>query len=152
MTTCANIKRSADKLAGLSPGTLPPGVRDHLAACPGCACALAAARLARGLLAVAADGPEPAEGFVARVRAALPAPGAARHAAEDPWRPAWGLVPAFAVTAAALLLLFQASVAPPGPAGLVPAESLSAGERLVLDARQPDADLLLAAVMEGDAR
>lgn len=151
MEACAMITRTVETLAGLPPETLPPGVRDHLAGCPGCARALAAARLARGLLAATADGPEPPEGFAARVGAALAAGGAARHAAEDLWRPAWGLVPAFAVTAAALLLLFQASVAP-APAGLVPAENLSAGERLVLDVRQPDADLLLAAVMEGDAR
>jgi hypothetical protein len=63
------------------------------------------------------------------------------------WRPAWGLLPVFAATAAALLILFQAS-APPVAAGLVPTANLSLGERLVLEERAPDPDLVLAAVME----
>jgi len=56
-------------------------------------------------------------------------------------------VPVFAATAAALLILFQAST-PPVAAGLVPTANLSAGERLVLEERPPDPDLVLAAVME----
>lgn len=150
MVTCTMLRRDVERWAGVPREALPPAVRGHVAGCPGCTRALAAARLARGLVAAALEGSEPPEGFPGRVLAALPRRAAARPAQEDLWRPAWGLMPAFAVTAAALLLLFRVS-AGPAPMGLLPAESLSAGEHLVLDAPQPDADLVLAAVMEGGA-
>lgn len=150
MRSCEEIRTRVTELAAVRPDELPRRVREHVAGCPACGRALAAARLARGLVA-AAEGPEPPSGFGARVLAALPAGPARRHADEDLWAPAWGLVPAFAATAAALLILFQAS-AVSSPVGLVPAEGLSAGERLVLEAGAPDPDLVLAAVMEGGGR
>lgn len=110
------------------------------------------ARLSRALVAAAAEGLEPPAGFAERVLAALPPAGPARGRAEaDPWRPAWGLVPAFAAMAAALLILFQSSVTPV-VGGLLPVEDLSPGERLVMEARPPDTDLVLAAVLEGGGR
>ena len=151
MKSCEPIRRNVTDLAAVPPGQLPPWVREHLTSCSHCLRILESARLSRGLVAAAADGPEPPADFAERVLAALPARPAPRRADEDLWRPAWGLVPAFAATAAALLILFQAAAAPVSP-GLVPAEGLSSGERLVLAAGPPDPDLVLAAVMEGGGR
>jgi hypothetical protein len=110
--------------------------------------------LSLGLAAAAAEGPEPPAGFAEGVLAAVPAARPLRGWAQaDPWRPAWGLVPAFAAMAAALLILFQfQSGATPIAGGLLPVEGLSAGERLVMEGRPPDPDLVLAAVMEGGDR
>lgn len=149
MRVCLDINQNIGELAGLPPEELSPRVREHLVGCPACARALEAARLTRGLMAATASGPEPLADFARRVAAAAPAgPPPFPAEAPDLWRPAWGLLPAFAATAAALLILFQASPAPV-PGGLLPAENLSAGERLVLDAPPPDPDLVLAAVLEG---
>jgi hypothetical protein len=49
--------------------------------------------------------------------------------------------------AALLLILYQFNGVP-GSFGLVPAEGLSAGEHLVLEASPPEPDAVLAAVME----
>ncbi len=149
MGPCEEIKRNVAALAALRSEDLPAGIGGHLAGCPACAQALAAARLGRGLLMAAAEGAKPPADFAERVLAALPAGPAPRRADVDLWRPAWGLVPAFAATAAALLILFQATAAPIS-LGLVPTEGLSTGERLVLEARPLDPDLVLAAVMEGN--
>lgn len=151
MESCESIRGHMADLAGTPPGRLPPWAREHLASCPGCARALESTRLSRGLVAAAAGHAEPPAGFPERVVAALPAPPARGWSEAELWRPAWGLVPVFAATAAALLLLFQSSPAP-APGGLLPAENLSAGERLVLEGRPPDPDLVLAAVMEGGGR
>jgi hypothetical protein len=56
-----------------------------------------------------------------------------------------------------LLILFQfeggvGSMSVGLTPGLLPEEGLSASERLVLGPTTPDLDLVLAAVMEGDAR
>jgi hypothetical protein len=152
MTSCKQIRKTVRDLAALPPEQLPPWVREHLTSCPGCLGTLESARLSRGLVAAAAEGPAPPAEFAERVLAALPAAGPVRGRAEaDPWRPAWGLVPAFAAMAAALLILFQSS-AVPIPGGLLPVEGLSAGERLVMEARPPDPDLVLAAVLEGSGQ
>lgn len=152
MRACRRINQDITELAGVPPEELSPWVREHLVGCPACTRALEAARLTRGLMAATASGSEPPADFARRVAAAVPAgPPPFPAEASDLWRPAWGLVPAFAATAAALLILFQASGAP-GPGGLVPVEGLSAGERLVLEARPPDPDLILAAVMEAGGR
>ena len=147
MDSCKALRRTLRDIAALPADRLPPWVRDHLTRCSGCARALAAARLTQGLLSTVAAGPEPPQEFAQRVLAALPARPARRPAEPGLWRPAWGLVPAFAATVAGLLVLFQAS-ASPVTGGLVPTANLSAGERLVLEERPPDQDLLLAAVME----
>ncbi len=151
MRSCKPIRKNLTDLAAVPPGQLPPWVREHLTSCPNCLRTLESARLSRGLVAAAAGGPEPPADFAERVLAALPTGPPPLRAHEDLWRPAWGLVPAFAATAAALLILFQATAAPVVP-GLVPAEGLSAGERLLLVAGPPDPDLVLAAVMEGGGR
>ncbi len=147
MEACNEVKRRIGEIAAVPAAEIPAGVRDHLRQCPACTRALEAARLARGLLAAAADAPEPAPKFATRVLAALPGPKARRPNA-DLWRLGWGLVPAFAAMAALLLILYQGSVVS-GPIGLVPVEGLSTGERLVLEASPPEADAILAAVMEG---
>lgn len=147
MGSCEEVAKRIEKLAALPAAELPSGIREHLAGCPACTRLLTAARVARGLLAAAADAPAPPAGFAERVVAALPASRAGR-ADEDLWRLGWGLVPAFAATVVLLLVLYQAS-AVPGPVGLVLAEGLSSGERLVLEPASPEPDAVLAAVMEG---
>lgn len=149
MGSCDEVTRRIGELAALRAPGLPAGVRDHLAGCRDCARTLEAARLSRGLLAAAADAPEPPADFVDRVLAGLPEPRPARSEGEL-WRLGWGLVPAFAATVALLAFLYdyQAGALLP-PVGLVPLEGLSAGERLVLEAPPPEPDAVLTAVMEG---
>jgi anti-sigma factor RsiW len=131
---------------------LPAEVAAHLAACPECARALAAVRLARGLVASAARGVEPPPGFAARVMAAVGVAGRdpRRQGNAGVWRPAWALVPAFGCVVAALVVATLPG-GDPAPAvtywpgfGAVP----SAGERLVIEADAPDQDVVLAAVLE----
>ena len=151
MESCEELRSRIQELAVLQATALPPSARNHLEGCPACTRALAAARLARGLLAVAGEGQQPPAEFVERVLTALPGGATSWEADADLWRLGWKLVPAFAATVVAFLIFFQASGAP-GPVGLVPAEGLSASERLVLEAPSPEPDLVLAAVMEGDGR
>ena len=148
MDTCDEVRKRIGGLAGSPPAEVSAGVREHLAGCPSCARMLAVARLARGLVATAAEGPEPPAGFAEGVLGALPPGRMPARTDSDLWRFGWRLVPAFAATAALVLVLYQASDVW-GPTGLVPAESLSAGERLVLGASPPEPDLVLAAVVEG---
>ncbi len=149
MGSCEEVTKRIGEFAALLAAELPAGIRDHLAGCPACARGLAAARLGRGLLAAAADAPEPPAEFSDRVLAALPEPRPSRSEA-DLWRLGWGLVPAFAATVALLVVLhqYQAGAVSP-PIGLVPLEGLSTGERLVLEASPPEPDVVLTAVMEG---
>jgi hypothetical protein len=163
MAACDDLGRRVDELAALDAAALPAWAMDHLASCPACARLLRRARLTRGLLAIAKEGAEPPTHFAQRVLAALPA--TRSRGATDPelWGLGWRLVPAFAATAALMLVLFQfeapigappASLAPSLASGLAPGlvtdEGLSASERLVLGTAQPDLDLVLAAVMEMD--
>lgn len=161
MGACEELGKKMDELAALDTAAMPAWAMDHLATCPTCTRSVMRARLTRGLLASANEGQEPPADFAQRVLAALPASHPARVADPDLWRLSWRLVPAFAATAAMLLILFQfeagvgsMSVGPaPGLApGLVPEEGLSASERLVLGGAPPDLDLVLAAVMERDGR
>jgi anti-sigma factor RsiW len=149
MNSCREVDKRITELAAVPTTEMPGGIREHLAGCPACARALAAARLGRGLLAAAADAPEPPAGFADRVLAALSATRPSRPEAEI-WRLGWGLVPAFAATAVLLMILYQYQAdASLGPVGLVPLEGLSASERIVLEATPPEPDLVLTAVMEG---
>jgi hypothetical protein len=163
MTACEDLGRQLNELAALDLAAMPAWAVEHLASCPTCTHGLRQARLARGLLAIASEGPEPPADFAERVLAALPASHPARVTDPDLWRLGWRLVPAFAATAAMLLILFQFEAGlgtmsvgvAPGPApSLVPVETLSASEDLVLGgaASDPDLDLVLAAVMERDGR
>jgi hypothetical protein len=151
MESCEELRSKIHELAVLQATALPASARNHLEECPACTRALAAARLARGLLAVAGEEPEPPADFVERVLGTLPPERAVWGTDADLWRLGWKLVPAFAATVVAFLIFFQASGVP-GPVGLVSAEGLSASERLVLEAPSPEPDLVLAAVMEGDGR
>jgi len=149
MRSCGEVEKRITELAAVPATEMPAGIREHLAGCLTCARALVAARLGRGLLAAAADAPEPPAGFADRVLAALPETRPSRPEAEM-WRLGWGLVPAFAATAVLLMVLYQYQAgAAPGPVGLVPLEGLSASERIVLEATPPEPDLVLTAVMEG---
>jgi predicted anti-sigma-YlaC factor YlaD len=149
MRSCGEVEKRIAELAALRPTEVPAEIREHLAGCPACRRALAAARLGRGLLAAAADAPEPPAEFADRVLAALPGTRPSRPETEM-WRLGWGLVPAFAATVAVLVILYQfQNGALPGPIGLVSMEELSAGERIVLEAAPPEPDLVLTAVMEG---
>lgn len=149
MTACNEVRQRIGALAALPAAGLPAGIRDHMAGCPACARELRAARLGRGLLQAAADAPEPPADFTEGVLAALAGRSVPRPEA-DLWRVGWGLVPAFAAMVALLAILYDLQAGPvPPPAGLVPLEGLSAGERLVLDASPPEPDAILTAVMEG---
>ncbi len=147
MESCNEVIRRIGELAAVPVAEIPARVGEHLQGCPACTRALAAARLARGLLAAAAVAPEPPAEFADRVLAALPGPTSLRPDT-DLWRLGWGLVPAFAAMAVLLLILYQGSVAS-GPNGLIPVEGLSSGERLVLETSPAEPDVILAAVMEG---
>ena len=161
MGSCEDLGKRMHELVALEAAAMPSWAMDHLASCPTCTRSLMRARLARGLLATAQEGQEPPADFSQRVLAALPA--TRLPAATDPelWRLGWRLVPAFAATAALVLMLFQfearvgstsASLAPSLAPSLMPDEAFSASERLVLGAAPPDLDLVLAAVMEGDRK
>jgi hypothetical protein len=151
MNTCRAIKRDLARLAPLGAGELPARVGEHLAACRVCRRRLEAARLARYATRVPVEAAPPPPDFSLRVAAALASTGAAARPEADPWRPAWGLIPAFAAMLAGLFILYQVSEAPEST-GFLPMENLSAGEHLVLGASAPGLDLVLAAVMEREAR
>lgn len=106
--------------------------------------------MARGLVAVLADAAEPPTQFVGRVLWALPVGHLPAPVPADPWRLAWGLVPAFAAMVAGVFLIYQTTRRPDVP-GLLPTDGLPASERLVLGPSAPEPDLVLAAVLEGDA-
>ncbi|HYL79411.1 MAG TPA: hypothetical protein VEU07_01280 [Candidatus Acidoferrum sp.] len=146
MGSCKELKRRIEELVTVRPGELPGTVRRLLAECPACFALLARERLVRGLL-TAAEGISPSPDFAEKVLAFLPRNLTPMPADTDPWRPAWGLVPAFAVTAAAVLLFFVQSSSTPGTSGFLPTEGLSTSEELVLEGSAPDLDLILAAVL-----
>ena len=161
MGSCEDVGKQMDELVVLDATAMPSWAMEHLAGCPTCTRLLMRARLAHGLLASAKDGQEPPADFAQRVLAALPATRLTGATDPELWRLAWRLVPAFAATAAMLLILFQfeggagsvsVGLAPGLAPGLVPEEGLSVSERLVLGATPPDLDVVLAAVMEGDVR
>src|SRR5574341_847822 len=134
MGSCEDVGKRVDELAALGEAAIPSWATDHLAACPTCTRLLMRARLARGLLASAKDGPDPPAEFAQRVLAALPATHVTVATDPELWRLAWRLVPAFAATAALLLLLFQfagnvGSMSVGLAPGLLPEEGLSASER-----------------------
>ncbi len=148
MTSCKDVRRRLVGLSGLRSETIPEPIRNHLLRCPNCADELALLRLERGILTAATDGPAPPAGFAREVQSALSRRSSVRSTA-DLWRPAWGLVPAFAATAVALLLMLQVTPTVSTQAGLFPTEGLSAGEELVLGAsRKPDMDQVLSAVLD----
>jgi hypothetical protein len=157
MAACEDLGKRINELATLEATAIPAWAMDHLATCPSCTRMLLRNRVARGLLATASEEQEPPADFARRVLAALPASPPGRVADPELWRLSWRLVPAFAATAALALALFEFEArvgpTPSGPtAGLIPVEAFSASERLVLEGAQPELDLVLAAVMEGDGR
>jgi hypothetical protein len=140
---CRALSGEIARIAGLEDDELSPAIRQHLAECGTCARAVAAERLCRGLVRTCDERPVPPAGFAARVAAALPG----RAEAVQVWRPAWGLIPAFAAAAAALVVVYGATVESV-PAGLLPVHDLTAGETLVFqEGTTPDA--ILSAVLEG---
>jgi hypothetical protein len=142
---CKALSREIVRIAGLADGELSPAIRRHLAECGACARALAAERLCRGILRACGEAPVPPPGFAARVAARLPRLAEAAQA----WRPAWGLIPAFAAAAAALVIVYGTS-AESVPAGLLPVHELTAGERLVFQERGTSPDAILSAILEGE--
>jgi hypothetical protein len=120
-------------------------------ACPACNRRLAAARLARGLILAGTETISPSQGFADRVRTVLAARSKGSRAAADVWRPAWGLIPAFAAAVAALFIVYQTSEGP-GPNGFLSTEGLSAGEYLVLGSPGPEMEDIVTAVLEGGGK
>jgi hypothetical protein len=151
MNTCKAVTRDMEKLVGLRPTDMPEGVRNHVAECATCSRRLAAARLVRGLIVAATETISPPHGFADRVRTALVVRKEESRADVDIWRPAWGLMPAFAAAVAALFIVYQTGEVPV-PTGLLSTEGLSAGEYLVLASPGPEMDEIITAVFEGDAR
>jgi len=149
MKTCKEVERGLVEFAALPPAEIPDAVRRHLTGCPACERRLAVARLARGLVAVGVEEMAPPERFSEQVMAAIVALRSPREAEPDVWRPAWGLVPAFAAAVAAMFILYQTDEGQL-PTGLFSTEGLSAGEHLVLGASAPEADTVLDAVLEGN--
>jgi hypothetical protein len=149
MGSCGKVEKRLNELATLRETEVPAEIQEHLSGCAACARALAAARLRRGLLAVAADAPEPPAGFADRVLARLPER-KLPQAETELWRSGWGLVPAFAATVLLLVILdqFQGSTAP-GPVGFLSMEGMSTGESIVLENTPLEPDEILTAIMEG---
>jgi hypothetical protein len=143
MLTCREVRRQIEELAAAE---TPAGVRQHLAGCPRCSEALAAARLAGGLLRVSVTPVEVSAGFAGRVVARVAA-GPPRVEEVDMWRPAWGLVPTFAAILVGLFLWQQGSVEPDAE-GYLPTEGISFAERLVLTADELTPETILRAVLE----
>ena len=147
MESCEGLRKRLGELATARAEELPVAVTRHLAECSACSALLARERLVQGLVRAATEGIEPPAGFAEKVLASLQ-PALERSPAEaDLWRPAWGLVPAFAATAAALLLLFQTS-ADTDTTSLLPTGALSVGESLLLESPTPGLDLILTAVLD----
>jgi hypothetical protein len=151
MNTCRAVARDIEQLVGLRPSDLPEAIQNHLAACPACDRRLAAARLARGLIAAGTETMSPPQGFADLVRTALAGRKAGSRAASDIWRPAWGLMPAFAAAVAALFIVFETGEMP-GPTGFLSSEGLSVGEYLVLGSPGPEMDDIVTAVLEGGGK
>jgi anti-sigma factor RsiW len=150
MNTCGQVNKRLPDLASRPSAQLPAAIQQHLAACPSCDRAVAATRMLQGLLAGAAEPPEPPTQFVDRLLEALPVRHLPAAVSVDPWRSAWGLVPAFAAMVIGLFLLYQANQAPTLP-GVLPVDELPMSEQLVLGTVASQPDLVLAAVLEGDA-
>jgi len=148
MKTCKEVERGLAELAVLLPAEMPDAVRRHLTECSACERRLAVERLARGLVAAGVKEMAPPERFAERVTAAIATRQRPRETETDVWRPAWGLVPAFAAAVAAMFILYQADEGQM-PSGFFSTEGLSVGEHLVLGASVPEPDVVLDAVMEG---
>jgi len=142
---CRTVSREMNALGRAPEGEVPLDVRAHLAECGSCARAWAAARMSRGLLEALEDPVEPPPGFATRVLAALP-----RRSSEEAeaWRSAWGLLPAFAAAAVALVLAYG-EILEGVPVGLLPVHELTAGEALVFQEQLTNPDLVLSAILEG---
>jgi anti-sigma factor RsiW len=151
MNMCKVVRRDMEKLAGLRPVDLPEAVGNHLATCPACDRRMATARLTRGLIAVGTEAISPPLGFADRVRTALATRKVGSRTDADIWRPAWGLMPAFAAAVAALVIVYQTSEIP-GPTGFLSSEGLSVGEYLVLGSPGPEMDDIVTAVLEGGGK
>lgn len=147
MSDCKAVRSRLGELAAAPRAAWPAPAAAHIATCQACVRAVAAERLARGLVVTAARSAEPRPGFTGRVMAAVG--GARPGEGADLWRPAWALLPAFGSIAAALLAVSLLDAAMPARAdwaGL--GNGLSAGERLVLEPGPHDQDVVLAAVLE----
>ncbi len=149
MNTCRQVRKMLPALG--SPSVPSKEITKHLGACPACCRVLEAERLGRGLFAVLGEGPEPSAHFVRQVLEALPIRPCRVLGPADPWRSAWGLIPAFTVVAGGLLFLYHPAFEP-DMAALVPTGDLCASERLVFGPSKPSLDLIAAAVLRADAR
>ncbi len=151
MDRCKMITREMERLSKLRPADMPEAARRHLTACPACSRRLAAARLVREFLVAGTEAISPPAGFADRVRTALAGRRVESRMDLDVWRPAWGLMPAFAAAVAALFIVYQTGEVP-RPNGLLSTEELSAGEYLVPGSPGPDLDDIIAAVFEGGGK
>jgi hypothetical protein len=150
-TGCRSIRAALEALAGAPASALPAWAAKHLARCSSCARTVAAARLARGLVAQTTGEPEVPAGFAERVLAATARASRREEGAAELWAPARKLLPAFAAAAACCLILLRV-MGTAEPPGYLSGEDLTPGEQLVLGVTPPDPDAVLTVVMVGDAR
>ncbi len=148
MRLCRSVTRQRDELAALRPEGLAAEIQAHLKTCLPCQRAVSAARLSRRLLQATVIPIDPPVGFAERVVTAARSRVPLR---EDPWGLGWRVMPAFGAVVAALVLVYQLSI-PPMSIGLLDMNTLSAGERLVLERAPGGPDLVLTAVLEGDGK
>lgn len=143
---CRQVSKEISQLAALPVSEIPEGVREHLVTCARCSRALATERATRGLLrSLAEPVAEPPSGFAAQVLGRLRVEQAREQI--DAWRPARGLLPAFAAAAVALVIVYG-GMSPWIMSGLLPMDDLTAGERLVLQEPASNPDQVLSAIME----
>jgi anti-sigma factor RsiW len=143
---CKQVFGQISQLAALPVSGIPEEVREHLVRCARCSRAVATERATRGVVrSLAEPVAEPPSGFAARVLGRLRIEQARQQI--DAWRPARGLLPAFAAAAVALVIVYG-GMSPWTMSGLLPMDDLTAGERLALQEPVSGPDQVLAAIME----
>jgi len=148
---CQTIRAELDALARSPAVALPAWAAEHLARCRSCAREVAAARLARGLVAQPEGEPQVPAGFAGGVMAAIARDSRRDEGVAELWAPARKLLPAFAAAAACCLILLRV-MGGFEPPEYLSGEELSPGEQFVLGVTPTDPDAVLTVVMAGEAR
>jgi hypothetical protein len=145
MSNCNSVRSRLASLVTMSERDWPHEVGRHVGGCDACARAIAAERVARGVVVVATRGLEPGPAFANAVMAGIDSTDLAPL--RDVWRPARLLLPAFGAVAAVVVVAFLQSGGATMPLGEALWFSPSAADHLV-SADGLDMDSVLAAVLE----